>query len=698
MEPQYVTKLHPNDVLFGRGSGSNDHEGNVQFRLYVAERKAEYMATNHRQTKARIAKEIVDAVYANNGRFLKKLEANEATKLGFAQGTDAFVVADEHTIMEKAKQALRQNRDKAAKGADGPMSPKRDRLSPVPSRSPMGQGMQGGLMGMGGPNMPDLSNMQHAQQHQQQQMQHHQPQQMYGNPGFPAPQSIIPGMGGMGGNQQIFPIGANGGVNPGMMGGHNQMQPPMPIGSMGYNQHHLNSNTNTNNNTNINNINNGNFNNQNGVVNNDNHTGHINNNNINNGNGNSNNNSVDNSGNNNNAQSSDGQERESEFLTYTTTLADTPDDSKRNPRMSHSGGRDSMQWMGDAGSRRGSLSGAVLGIGNGGRRGGSFLRRNDPQANAKRESLQVSDVFGASKRDSLQVTDVFAYNNMPKRASSITAASMQMSELMESFKGMSTSGDFQSDDDTIDTIDPIGMGPHHMSGLSNMSVMSISSATSLFKETSASTHSRTAGKSNMYDPNNQIKEEDDSEEQQGNEDQTNQQQQQQQQQQQGIDGQQNQQAMQGRPSDLMMNPNDGSRLSSNALRLSNLDDMSWAAGVALSGSMRQSIAPQDLWKNTGSDAMMRNSLQGSSANFNMTPRPLGSMQENPDNFSSLGSSGISFLRGAAHLESLENIGEEGNSGGAAAAAGTPTAGHGGGGGGAKDDADDDNAPTQLSQI
>lgn len=111
---QYVTVVNPYDVLFGRGSGPNDHEGNIRFRDLVSQRKAEYMATNHRQTKAKIAKEIVDTVFSNNGRFLKKLEASEVQHLGFADGMDVYAIVDDATIMEKAKQALRQNRDKNA--------------------------------------------------------------------------------------------------------------------------------------------------------------------------------------------------------------------------------------------------------------------------------------------------------------------------------------------------------------------------------------------------------------------------------------------------------------------------------------------------------------------------------------------------------------------------------------------------------
>ncbi len=124
----YITQINPNDVLFGRGSGPNDHEGNIRFRDLVGERKAEYMATNHRQTKAKIAREIVGKVIQKNGRFLKKVEAVEAKELGIPKGVEAWIAVDEETIMEKAKQALRQQRDKTKQG--GSNSP---RNSPTPA-------------------------------------------------------------------------------------------------------------------------------------------------------------------------------------------------------------------------------------------------------------------------------------------------------------------------------------------------------------------------------------------------------------------------------------------------------------------------------------------------------------------------------------------------------------------------------------
>ena len=58
------------------------------------------------------------------GRFLRKLDAKEAKKAGVPDEVDAWVCVDEKTIMEKAKQALRQKGE--AKGQDKDASPLRE--------------------------------------------------------------------------------------------------------------------------------------------------------------------------------------------------------------------------------------------------------------------------------------------------------------------------------------------------------------------------------------------------------------------------------------------------------------------------------------------------------------------------------------------------------------------------------------------
>jgi hypothetical protein len=124
MSESFITELRPADVLLGRGSGPNDHEGNIRFRQLVSERKDEYLATNHRQTKARIATEIVNQVFGLNGRFLRKLEGKDALDYRVPEGIDAYVAVDEDTIMEKAKQALRQNTQKSNRDGQSTISPK----------------------------------------------------------------------------------------------------------------------------------------------------------------------------------------------------------------------------------------------------------------------------------------------------------------------------------------------------------------------------------------------------------------------------------------------------------------------------------------------------------------------------------------------------------------------------------------------
>jgi len=130
-------ELLSKDVLLGRGSGPNDHNGNIQFRELISQRKKEYLSTNNRQTKATIAAEIVNKVIQDGGRFLKKLNAMDAAtelpkilkRFGIVNNEqdydsddddvvlynrmyvlprDVYEIQDHETALEKAKQALRQ--------------------------------------------------------------------------------------------------------------------------------------------------------------------------------------------------------------------------------------------------------------------------------------------------------------------------------------------------------------------------------------------------------------------------------------------------------------------------------------------------------------------------------------------------------------------------------------------------------------
>jgi len=182
-----VLAVKLDDVLLGRGSGPNDHVGNIKFRDLVHDRKAEYLSTNHRQTKAMIAKDIVDQVYARGGRFLKKLSPVESAKklpgllaknadgpendrsndMDSSGPCDVYQIQKHATVMEKAKQALRQNQ------RNGSLEPPESRASPniESRRGSLGQSSVSsdhqphnwGGMQMGNMNIPTtLNNSQHG--------------------------------------------------------------------------------------------------------------------------------------------------------------------------------------------------------------------------------------------------------------------------------------------------------------------------------------------------------------------------------------------------------------------------------------------------------------------------------------------------------------------------------------------------------
>lgn len=106
----YVVNLNKFDVLSGRGTGSYDHPGNHTFRQLVEKRKREYLSLKNRDinNKNLIAKEIAEQVRSMGGRFLRIVRKEESGK----DRRTLCVYVDEPTVLEKVKQALRQNRAK----------------------------------------------------------------------------------------------------------------------------------------------------------------------------------------------------------------------------------------------------------------------------------------------------------------------------------------------------------------------------------------------------------------------------------------------------------------------------------------------------------------------------------------------------------------------------------------------------------
>eukprot|EP00977_Amphora_coffeiformis_P027301 scaffold34601_cov234-Amphora_coffeaeformis.AAC.20 len=98
------------DVLMGRGAAATDYQGNLRLREIVSQRQEEYAQTEKRCEKHKIAKQIVDTVQQNGGRFLQcaddLMDATTYRRLP----RHAVVwreVKDRNTLSNKVKQLLR---------------------------------------------------------------------------------------------------------------------------------------------------------------------------------------------------------------------------------------------------------------------------------------------------------------------------------------------------------------------------------------------------------------------------------------------------------------------------------------------------------------------------------------------------------------------------------------------------------------
>jgi hypothetical protein len=130
---QWTTQVKPADVLYGRGSGPNQHEGNIRFRELVADRKEEYTLATCRHDKAVIAGKIVQEVHKRKGRFLRKAEAQDMKHIKTPKGFSGpvYCIIDDTAKLEKTKQALRECpkkkpvQAKKAPPKTGPLLPKK---------------------------------------------------------------------------------------------------------------------------------------------------------------------------------------------------------------------------------------------------------------------------------------------------------------------------------------------------------------------------------------------------------------------------------------------------------------------------------------------------------------------------------------------------------------------------------------------
>ena len=101
-----TTSINHNDVLCGRGAGTNKHIGNIKFRQLVQANQLNYINAKV-VDKVFIAGSIVDAVHKMNGRFLKKVTGTSPLRTD-----NEWMEISKQQAREKTSQALREKPDR----------------------------------------------------------------------------------------------------------------------------------------------------------------------------------------------------------------------------------------------------------------------------------------------------------------------------------------------------------------------------------------------------------------------------------------------------------------------------------------------------------------------------------------------------------------------------------------------------------
>mmetsp|Transcript_15097 Transcript_15097/g.19136 ORF Transcript_15097/g.19136 Transcript_15097/m.19136 type:complete len:367 (+) Transcript_15097:101-1201(+) len=100
-----LSTYNSQDVLSGRGGGTNQHEGNCYFRSLINANREKYLRSK-KNDKPFISRSIVNAIRRRNGRFLKKDEKTGPG--GTTQGDGLWYEIGDAAAREKTSQALRQ--------------------------------------------------------------------------------------------------------------------------------------------------------------------------------------------------------------------------------------------------------------------------------------------------------------------------------------------------------------------------------------------------------------------------------------------------------------------------------------------------------------------------------------------------------------------------------------------------------------
>jgi hypothetical protein len=126
---QRITSIQQNDVLLGRGNHVHN-PGNEKFRSRVRARSEEYWSCSDNAVKDSIARQIIDDVVSQKGRFLRKVKIHPPRNVVILSSSDGgatpdtttpfeyWEIPDMETILIKVKQTFRDfsasNRKRAA--------------------------------------------------------------------------------------------------------------------------------------------------------------------------------------------------------------------------------------------------------------------------------------------------------------------------------------------------------------------------------------------------------------------------------------------------------------------------------------------------------------------------------------------------------------------------------------------------------
>eukprot|EP00934_Nitzschia_sp_Nitz4_P006310 Nitzschia sp. Nitz4//scaffold17_size182527//137924//140248//NITZ4_001875-RA/size182527-snap-gene-0.283-mRNA-1//1//CDS//3329539403//6300//frame0 len=127
-----IKEPHDNDVMYGRGGGTNHHPGNKRYRKMVEDRKLEYV-NSKRLDKPLVALEIIRVWRAQlpPGRFLK---LDEKTGLWHDVGDKKAREKTSQALREKAPLLRKQQEE------DGSATPDMDNASPEPKSTRFAEG------------------------------------------------------------------------------------------------------------------------------------------------------------------------------------------------------------------------------------------------------------------------------------------------------------------------------------------------------------------------------------------------------------------------------------------------------------------------------------------------------------------------------------------------------------------------------